>query len=171
MDALFRGSKIFARARPARLESSASHHKSRVKDRSFSSSSSSTLFAVVPARVQSVLVDIRPLDAIESKPELVESFLHRCTHHRLLGLTDGIAFNRKRPDLHVLFVHAHMECPIANVFGFGIEAVVPRQAVDDPRHALVGGALETKTLTGIKLEPAALIHQKLTPVEKRRGLG
>src|ERR1044072_1775142 len=96
------------------------------------------------------MVDVGPFDAIESEPELVQGLLYGRTHGRLLRLTDRITFNRKRPDFHVLFIYAHLERQIADVFRFAFEAVVSGQAVDHPRHSLVGGSLEPKTMAAVK---------------------
>src|SRR6266545_1095222 len=95
---------------------------------------------VSPARVERILVDERPLDAVEGEPKLVEGFLYRCANRRLLGLAHGVPFHRERADLHMFFVDAHMQRPVTDIFGFALESVMPGQAIDDARHAFVGSS-------------------------------
>jgi hypothetical protein len=71
----------------------------------------------------------------------------------------------------MLFVHAHMERPVADIFRLAIEAVVLGEPANDPGHAFARRAFEAKTLAGVKLQPSALRRQQLAPVEKRLGLG
>src|SRR6266542_256465 len=143
-----------------------------IRDRStISIKTSPRLLPVSPARIEWVFVHIRPLDTVEGEPKLVQSFLHRCADRRLLRFAYGISFHRERPYFHVLFVDAHMQRPVADIFGFVLESIMLGQAVDDPRHALISRAFKTKSLAGVKLQPTSLVHQELAPVEKRFSLG
>src|SRR4029077_17053198 len=116
--------------------------------------------------VERVLIDKCPFDAVECQPELIEGLLHRISNHRLLRVGYRVSLDGDWADFHMLFVHAHMEVPAADVFRVGVEAVMLSKTIHDPCHPLAGSAFQAKTLARKKFQPTSLIHQQLAPVEE-----
>src|SRR5713226_1144099 len=142
-----------------------------MRERSTISMTVSSLLAVSPSGINRVSIDERPLNAVVSKPELIERLLDRFAHLILLNVGERIALDRKWPHLHMLFIDSHVESPVADIFGISIETVVLGQSVHDSGHALARRSFQAETLTGIEFEPRPLIEKQIAPIQKRRGLG
>src|SRR4030095_5589242 len=114
------------------------------------------LIGAAPTAVKRVLVDVSADNTIERQPKLIQGLLHRRTHRYLLRFGDGVTLHRQRSGLHVLFVDPHVQRPVTNIVRLAFEAIMSGEPADDASHALARGALETKSLAGIKLQPSAL---------------